>query len=503
MDRIRPIIAGAGQFANKDEERVLHPGDLLEEAARRALADAGGGFESFIGAVYSSPLSAFGDLNGAELVAERLHLGAGPRIVDPGFSGTGPLHLLDEACARIAEGSLEAALIVGAVADASVRRARARGEDPPAPPAMPLSLGSDGTTGSGRVRATSSGAITAEAAAGVSIPAAHFALAESRIATVMGHSPSEHRAFLGEFLEPFTEVAASHPELAWFPHARRAAEISETRSDNRLVAEPYTKLMCSFPTVDLAAAIVVTSTVLADRLGVPSEQRVQPWGIARASEPRPLSERRAMHTSGALAVAAGRLLEASDVELETIEAFDFYSCFPAAVQVAAAGIGLASSDPRGRTLTGGMPYFGGPGASYGMHGLAEMVERCRVHPGSIGAVIGIGGMLEKFAVGLFSTELSSRPYHSERRDDIADLLVAEATPISRSWDGPGTIYAGTVLHDRDRGPIAAPIIADLPDGSRIGARAPDTALPGLSGSALVGENVRIFTRDGDAYYEPV
>lgn len=43
--------------------------------------------------------------------------------------------------------------------------------------------------------------------------------------------------------------------------------------------------------------------------------------------------------------------------------FDFDSCFPIAVFNACEQLELATNDPRERTVTGGLPYFGGPAAS--------------------------------------------------------------------------------------------------------------------------------------------
>lgn len=40
-------------------------------------------------------------------------------------------------------------------------------------------------------------------------------------------------------------------------------------------------------------------------------------------------------------------------------------------------LGLSGDDPRGLTLTGGLPYFGGPGNSYSAHGIAETVVQMR------------------------------------------------------------------------------------------------------------------------------
>jgi acetyl-CoA C-acetyltransferase len=500
---MRPIIVGVGQIANRDEQRIAHPGELLEEAARLALSETTYAVLPHIGAVYSSPLSAFSDASGAELVAETLELVPGARRVDPGFSGTGPLHLLDDACAKIAAGEVESVLIVGGVADASVRRARARHQEPLAPPGIPLSLGTERPTTADRSFDEDGRALSAESQAGVSVPAAFFALAESRIAKEMGHDPRQHREYLGSLLSPFTEVAARRADLAWFPQIRQPPEISGVDASNRLIAEPYAKLMCSFPTVDLAAAIIVVSDELGGRLGIPESQWVFPWGIGRSSEPRPLAERRELHHSRALSLSIERLLASLEITTDQISAFDFYSCFPAAIQFAANGFDLRPTDTRALTVTGGMPYFGGPGASYGLHGVAAMVEFCRSNPGSIGAVFGLGGMLEKFAVGVLSGRTSDKPYQSAQSRSVGLLADTEHVAIAQSWEGPGTVFAGTVLHDRDAGPIAAPVVVELPNGSRIGARARNEQLvKDLSNSTLVGLTVRLSTRDGQVSYEP-
>jgi acetyl-CoA C-acetyltransferase len=504
MDERVPVIVGVGQVSNKDPSRVVHPGDLLETTAQQALGEAGSAVVDTIGAVYASPISVFSDMSGSEIVAERLGLASGLRVVDPGYSGTGPLTLLDHACRAITAGRIDAALIVGGVADASVKRAQMRGEKPPAPPGMPLSLGSEAEPVGMPFRTPGHDQTTAEAAAGVAVPAAFFALAESQIAEVGNEKWDAHREMLGKLLASFSEVAAGHPDLAWFSTVRQAAEIAAVSPDNRFIAEPYTKLMCSFPTVDLAAAVVVTSSGLADRIGIPAELRVRPWGIATCQEPLPMSRRREIHRSRVLDLAVERLLSVTAVNPEALDAFDFYSCFPAAVQIAAHAFDLDPLDPRRLTVTGGMPYFGGPGASYGLHGIACMIEHCRSHRGSIGAVVGLGGMMEKFAIGLFSSEASERSFVSEHCGDLAGQLAGDDVKIRDIHEGEGTVFAGTVLHNRATGPVAAPAIVDLPDGTRAGARAASRDVAAdVSGNTPVGRRVRVFATDGHCLYEPV
>jgi acetyl-CoA C-acetyltransferase len=496
-----PVIVGIGQVANKDPERLVHPVDLLEDATRLAVEDAGADVLPHVGMVLSSPLSVFTEEHGGAMVAERLGLRPGPRV-QATYSGAGPQRLLAQACRAIADGELDAALLVGGIADSSVRNARKQGRTPPAPPTSIWSQGSDGA-GEHIDERRWNRPFMAEGAAGAQLPSAIFALIESAIAAHVGEDPETHRRKLGELLAPFTAVAASRPDLAWFPTVRTPEDIAGVRPDNRFVAEPYTKLMCSFPTIDLAAAVLVTSTELADRLGVAASQRVHPWAVTCASEAGPPSTWRDVHHAEALTQAVRRALGNAAVTPDELVGFDLYSCFPAAVQLAVAAFGLAPGDPRPLTQTGGLPYFGGPGASYSLHGVACMVERVRAEAGTIGAVVGVGGTCHDFAVGLYSTEGPRRAGTFEEATDVKEALAEVARPIARQATGEATVDAMTVLHERDAGPVAAPIIARLPDGSRVGARAADPELAAaLSGTSLVGRQVRLEDRGDHVHYTP-
>jgi len=302
-------------------------------------------------------------------------------------------------------------------------------------------------------------------------------------------------------MAPLTEVAARRPELAWFPTVRTASEISEIRPDNRLVAEPYTKLMNSFPTVDQAAAVVVTSVEVADAARVAEELRVYPWSVAACTEDSPPSERIDIDRSHALEAAVGHALSAAAVTTADIGFFDLYSCFPAAVELGAAALGLDLTDPRGLTVTGGLPYFGGPGASYVTHAIACMVDQCRQRPGRIGALIGVGGVANSFAAGICSSTPPAQPWRYDRCEDVEHKLRNPELPVDLGAEGTATVVAMTVVHDRDTGPQGAPIIAQFPDGRRTGAAAADVAMAAeLAGSSLVGQQVKISVVEGRPVY---
>jgi acetyl-CoA C-acetyltransferase len=497
-NRATPVIIGIGVIANK-ADRIIEPMSLIETAVRAAFDDSGTGLLDRVDGVFLSPPTVYGEVSHADVLAARLGLAPGVRKLGS-FSGAAPLGLLGDACERVATGELTVALVAGGIADASIKRAIAHGEEPLGPQAAPWSQGSGPGPGVPERHLKYDGPL-AEGAAGVAHPGTIFALIESVMAAGAGRSVTEQRRYLGSVMAPFTEVAATRPSLAWFPVARAAAEISEVSPGNRLVAEPYTKLMNSFPTVDQAAAIVITSVEEADAAGVPDGLRVYPWSVASCAEKRPPSERIRIDHSVALDTSVARALAGAGISAADIQFFDLYSCFPAAVELGAAALGLEMSDPRGLTVTGGLPYFGGPGAAYVTHSIALTVEQCRDRPGQIGALIGVGGVAGNFATGICSSTPPPLSWRYDRCQDVQERLRLPGVPIDLTAEGDATVAAMTVVHERGTGPSSAPIIAEFADGRRTGAAAahPDMAAE-LSGTSLVGEQVKISLVDGRPVY---
>src|SRR3546814_14314854 len=81
------------------------------------------------------------------------------------------------------------------------------------------------------------------------------------------------------------------------------------------------------------------------------------------------------HRSPAIETAGGALFQAVGCGLDDISRFDFYSCFPVAVEISATALGLRLDDPRPFTVPGGHAYFGGPGNNYTSHSIARSEER--------------------------------------------------------------------------------------------------------------------------------
>jgi acetyl-CoA C-acetyltransferase len=229
---------------------------------------------------------------------------------------------------------------------------------------------------------------------------------------------------------------------------------------------------------------------------------VYPWSTAHCAEPGPPSTRPIVNRSVALQSAIERALRNAGIGVADVAGFDLYSCFPAAVQLSLAALGMSPDDPRGSTLTGGLPYFGGPGANYVTHAIACAAEACRQAPGSTSLVVGVGGAPSDFAAGVFSAQRHGAGWVHDECEDVRPQLEAARVPVDEGREGVAVVDAMTVLHDRTEGPTRVALVASFEDGTRVGAQSPSAEVArALSGESLAGHKVRVFTRDSRAYFD--
>ncbi len=208
------------------------------------------------------------------------------------------------------------------------------------------------------------------------------------------------------------------------PTARTAAEIATPSPDNRIVCEPYTKLMTAFLGSDQGAALVVCSLAAARRAGV-ADRAVFVWSGAEAdrravpgrpTRSRPVTGHRRRRAGAVRGGHLGGRGPAAAVGVDDLDLLDLYSCFPSAVELATEALGLAGDDRRGLTVTGGLPYFGGPGNNYTTHGIATMTDLLR-EGGSVGGsarlglATGLGWFITKHALGLYGSAPPPGGFH--------------------------------------------------------------------------------------------
>jgi acetyl-CoA C-acetyltransferase len=267
---------------------------------------------------------------------------------------------------------------------------------------------------------------------------------------------------MGGLFAPFTRVAAANRHAA-ARTVRGAAELVTPTAENRLVADPYTRYIVAREKVNQAAAVLLTSVAAARRLGIPPDRRVFLHGHADLRE-RDLLARADLSAGPASVLAARHALETAGIGVAQLATIDLYSCFPAPVFTICDGLGLATDDPRGLTVTGGLPFFGGPGNNYSMHAIAETVQRCRASPGSYGFVGANGGVMSKYSAGVYAT--APVPWRPGRSAGLQAEIDSWAAPAqAQRADGRATIETCTVAYARD-GTRTGIVVGRLDAGGR-------------------------------------
>jgi acetyl-CoA C-acetyltransferase len=494
-----PVIVGVGQASEQlDDDRylALSPVDLAAAAAREALADTGvspgrvaevidtvAGVRQFEISLPGAPVLLGRSDNFPRSVAGRL--GADPRrAILEVVGGQAPQKLVTELAREIAAGTTEVALVFGSEAISTAEHFAKQPEDR-RPDWTEHAEGSLEDRGPGLEGLISMPLVVH----GLYDTISQYALFENARRARLKLTRQEYAESMGRLFEPFTEVASRNPHSA-APQRRGAAELVTPSARNRIIADPYTKFVVAREKVNQAAAVLVMSTEKACELGIPEEKWVYPAGHADLRE-REVLDRPDLSASPATAAAIGHALEVAGVSPSEVTWFDLYSCYPIAVFVAAEALGVE----RDLTLTGGLPFFGGAGNNYSMHGIAEVVERTRREPGSYGFVGANGGLLSKYSAGVYTT--TPTPWRADRSAELQRALDAgPGTEVTEKPDGPATIETWTVKHGRD-GARTGIVVGRLDDdGRRFVARAADDeALALLETEEPVG--ARVVVRSGE------
>ena len=313
------------------------------------------------------------------------------------MSGTTPQSFVNEAARRIRAGALDVALVVGAEALHTKRRLKKAGERPawshPSPEAPTLD--------------PSISFLPSELTHEVFQAWLTFAVRDVARRAARGESPEGYRRSIGELMAPMTRIAAANPH-AWFRREHTADELITVSAENRMVGYPYTKHTVAIMDVDMAAAVVLATHEAADRLGVPLERRVYLRSFAEGTDADHLAQHRDLSRSPAMHhVFEATLAGAGVGDVDELAYLDLYSCFASSLHFALDALGLdgpgLAGSNRNVTVTGGLPFAGGPASNYMGHALCAMVAHLRADPGSLGLVSGVGMHMAKHTAALYST----------------------------------------------------------------------------------------------------
>ena len=129
----------------------------------------------------------------------------------------------------------------------------------------------------------------------------------------------------------------------------------------------------------------------------------------------------------------------------TLDAYDLYSCFPAAIKMFSKSLGL--DNKISKTITGSMAYAGGPLNSFVLHSTVKMIQRIRTSEVSFGLVTGISGMMTKQSFCVWGREYQERFIFN----DVTDQAKLNEIPVGLSSiiEGEGEIIGYTVVEGNE------------------------------------------------------
>ena len=487
-----PILVGAGQHTvrTEDVERLVHPMEMMKTAVERAADDAAcPALIDQADALHVVNVFSWSFRDAPSTLAAAL--GARPALREyTAIGGNTPQWLVNRAADNLAAGRSEIAILAGCEVMRSVTLAAKAGKD----------IGSQAEVVAIEVVGDSrSGSHDVEVDHFADLPIRVYPMIENALRAKEGVSLEQQRAALGKFGETYSAVAAKNP-YAWFPVARSAEEVVTPSATNRMIAYPYTKFLNSVLQVDQAAAVIMTTTGAARRLGVPEDRWVYPHGGQDGCDHWYLSEREDVADSPAVKAIVQDALDQAGVTLDEIAFFDFYSCFPCMPRLTRHVLGISHDDPRPMTLTGGLPYFGGPGSNYVMHSIAEAMRRCRASDGAFGMVTSNGWYCTKHGVGIYSAAPPKRRWSRPSPAAFgAELALGPAVEIEPEPTGAFDVEAYTVWHDRAGAPEIGILCGRTESGRRAWAHTPKgdrDVLRAMMNAEWVGRRGRVTRREG-------
>lgn len=479
LEDTTPILIGAGDVTDMTTpaEQARSPFDLIAEAGRRALADCSA--PSLAGSIDTiAMLRLFADTshrfatklgtstNPPRSVARRIGISPA-REIYTWNGGNMPQYLVNWFAEEIAAGRMRGALICGGEALRTQHGAERAGmtgvwtEDPGGAPEL--------------VGESRRGWSDHEDAHGLRAAIAMYPLIENAVRGEKGNDVPTHMRAMGELFARFAAVAADNP-LATRRERYSAERIATVNEANRWIGFPYPRLMNANAFIDQAAALVVTSVGAARRAGVPESKWVFLHGCADGHDHWYLTERDNIARSPAMRRGARKALDMAGKSLAEIEIFDLYSCFPSAIEIACNELGLAEDDPRGLTITGGLPYFGGPGNSYVLFSIAEMLRRTRARPGAFGLVTANGNYITKHSWGVYSTTPTMGTWSRENPKILqGELDALPKAPFTETPDGDAAIETYTIMHGKGGPELGIVIGREKSSGRRFIANTADDA----------------------------
>jgi acetyl-CoA C-acetyltransferase len=431
VDPATPVLAGWASSARRTAWRdAVEPAVLMAEASASALDVAG---------IPASAVDWIGVPEGmtpyrdpAALVADILGTRAHRVLAEVGIQQN---TLIARGIDAVARGTARVAIVCGA--EANYRTVKAAADGVAAPWTIQPALARPDEL----LASPTAWQLGVEQRTGLIAPG-YYALVESALRAERGESVAANRSRIGEAYAALSRHASGNP------HAVRSAplsaeEIAEVSDENPMIAFPYPKRVISAWTVDQGGALVLCTLATLRLLGRTATP-LYPVVSAEANHIIPMTARARLTLPSAMPAVAAVAEAVSGVSPASADLVDLYSCFPVAMELAAAGLGL---DPRReRSIGGGMAFAGGPLNNAVLQATVRAAERVAAGDGASALVSCVSGDYTKQGLTLWSATPPDRAYASI---DVTSVVAARerTLPIDLGLSGPATIVGSTVVHE--------------------------------------------------------
>ncbi|MFW9948972.1 MAG: hypothetical protein ACFFKA_02455 [Candidatus Thorarchaeota archaeon] len=481
-----PVIIGIAQRTQrKNVSKPLDPLSLMLQTSKCALEDTNvEAIETYIDSIYMVNIRSWSYEDAPGLLGKELKIQPKCKVYLPDGGNT-PQMLVNRAARKILNDSNTVILITGGECGYSAYRRdkefiEKNWPEKKAPKYMegPLWNGINDFENSYRLYS----------------PVYTYALFETAFRASINSPINDHLKKIGELFEKFSRVAAKNP-FAWKKELYQAEDIVKVSKINRMISYPYNKLMCSNLYVDQSASLIITSDVFANQLEVSKDKWVYLMGSADFENVFEVLQRPNLYDSPAAREGAKFALTQAGLSLNQIDLFDIYSCFPSIVQIIRNELGIKEDDPRDLTITGGLPYFGGPWSNYSLHAIVTAVERIRNNHSLKIMIAANGGYNTKQSFGIYGRN-SQKNLKSKNEEELIQKSILDKSlppPIEQA-KGYMTVKGYTIPFNREGGPFKGIVIGEFEDHRRTLALLDidDNILHKLTNQEFVGKKVRVY-----------
>lgn len=428
----KPVVIGLGITQQKGSYAELDEAlFLMEKVAMQAINDCGNSkIKDFID-VIDIPKGFWRYRDPGKWIAEKNNFSNAKTSVNK--IGVLQQHLINNTCNKIIKGEIRAGLILGGESRAKMIAALKEGIEYKE---MELSTNPDQY-----VKAKDDLYGEGEAEALGLMAVGYYAVMESAMRKSKSLTLKEHEDYLGSMYADFSEIASKN-QYAASDKSISKDQIMLANSDNKPMAYPYNKYHCTSWNVSQASAILICEEGLADQLNISKQKRIYPMASSETNHMIALIQRPSLISSAGLKLASEKINEVIDKHSINLNLIDLYSCFPVAVQQFENVLNLNTKTSR--TITGGMPFAGGPLNNYMLHATVQALLKLRNQSGH-SLITGVSGMMTKQSFCLWSSEYQMPFYHADVTKKAQQL--DKPIPISNAKLGNGIVIGYTVLYE--------------------------------------------------------